>query len=159
MAIAAGQYKAKGIKGSAQLGETENGYLQIAIDLDVKGADGASLGSMTTFLFFTDKAAVYSWERLGLLGWKGKGPDDVNAAMDGIDTNEVDVRVTAAEQYKAADGAMKMGSSKIEIITGGGSVKLAKPLDEGTFKARLRALGGAPSSSAPSTANDNKPPF
>lgn len=157
--IAAGNYKGKGVKGSIQIGETENGNLQIALDLDVKGSDGASLGTMTTFMFFTEKSATYSWERLTALGWKGTGPDDITDQMDGIDTNEVDVRVTQAESYKAPDGTMKMGTAKIEIVTGSGKVTLAKPLDANTFKARLKALGTAPvaGTAAPKTGGGGAP--
>jgi hypothetical protein len=155
-----GQYKARGIKGSAQQGETETGTLQIAIDLDIKDTNGQSLGAMTTFLFFSAAAAPYSYERLRALGWKGQGPDDIDN-MDGIDANDVDVRVTQPEQYKAADGAIKMGVSKLEILTGGGKVTLSKKLDPATFKARLRALGGGSGGPPPASAGGagTPPPF
>jgi hypothetical protein len=160
MGISPGTYKAKGIKGSAQLGESEKGTLQVAVDLDVKGADGSSLGQMTTFMYFSTDAAPYSYERLRALGWKGEGPDDIGK-LDDIDTNEVDVRVTAPVPYKATDGSMKEGASKIEILTGGGKVVLNKPLDAGTFAARLKALGVGGPSAAPSGggAKETKPPF
>jgi hypothetical protein len=158
--IAPGNYKAKAIKSTVQLGESDKGSLQLAVDMDVKavvqGPDGKwvstgdSIGTMTTFMYFTDGAAVYSWERLGLLGWKGKGPDDIGN-FDGIDANEVDVRVTAPESYKANDGSTKMGVSKLEIVTGSSHVTLNKPLDPNTFKARLKALGTAPPAAAGGT--------
>ena len=159
-----GQYKGRAIKSTVQLGETESGTLQIAVNIDVKDAQGASIGSMTTFMFFSEKASVYSWERLGLLGWKGKGPDDILAdeTLPGIDANEVNVRVTKAETYKDASGVEKMGTSKLEIVTGGGNVKISKPLDKNTFVARLRALSGAPGNSggAPATGGGGpNPPF
>lgn len=157
MVINPGNYKGKAIKGTVQLGETDKGSLQIAIDMDVKAivqnaegkwvSTGESIGTMTTFLYFTEGAAVYSWERLGLLGWKGKGPDDIDN-FDGIDTNEVDIRITAPESYKANDGTTKMGTSKLEIVTGSSHVTLNKPLDKNTFKARLKALGTAPTAGA-----------
>ena len=153
-----GTYKGKAVKGSVQVGETDKGTLQVAIDINVL-ENGQSLGEMTTFLYFSDGAAPYSYERLRALGWDGKGPEDIDK-MDKIDTNEVDVRVTQAETYKAADGTTKQGSSKLEILTGGGKVVLAKPLDMGTFKARLKAIGGSSSGSGGTTQTpDNKPPF
>ena len=161
MTISPGQYKARGVKGSAQLGETEKGNLQIAVDLDIKDAQGQSLGQMTTFLYFTDGAQAYSYERLRALGWQGKGADDIDK-LDGIDANEVEIRVTQPESYKAPDGTMKMGNSKCEILTGAGKVTLAKPLDADTFKARLRALGGpagGSSAPAPTGGGGPKPPF
>lgn len=138
--IPSGNYKAKAVKGSAQLGETDKGTLQIAVDLDVKGPDGASLGSMTTLMYFSTDAASYSYERLGLLGWTGKGPNDLNN-LDTIYANEVDVIIKAPESYKANDGTMKTGAAKIEILTGSGRITLNKPLDKNTFIARLKAIG------------------
>ena len=158
MIIASGNYKAKAVKDSIQTGETEKGVLQIAINLDVKDAEGKSIGEMTTFLYFSPESASYSYERLGLLGWKGKGPDDIDN-LDGIDANEVDVIVKAPEQYKANDGTMKTGTAKIEILTGGGKVTLNKPLDKNTFKARLKAVGGPATGGAPPAAAGTKPPF
>jgi len=140
--IKPGQYRAKAIKNSVQLGETDSGNLQVAVDMDLRGPQGASIGQMTTFLYFSPGAAPYSYERLRAIGWKGQGPEDIDN-LDGIGEPEVDVRVTVPEQYKATDGTMKMGSSKLEILTGPGKVVLAKPLDSATFKARLKALGGA----------------
>jgi hypothetical protein len=152
-----GQYKAKGIKGTVQLGETEKGTLQVAIDMDVK-CDPP--GQMTTFLYFSPEAAPYSYERLRALGWTGKGPDDIDANMS-IDTTEVDVRVTQAESYKAPDGTMKMGVSKLEILTGAGKVTISKPLDKATFAARLKAIGGSTGGAAPAASGGGgtAPPF
>lgn len=157
--ISPGQYKGKAIKASVQHGETETGNLQIAIDLDLKDTSGQSVGQMTTFLFLTPGAAPYSYERLRALGWKGQGPEDIDN-MDGIDTNEVDARVTQPEQYTAADGQKKMGSSKLEILTGAGKVTLNKKLDTATFKARLRALGtGGGGGPVPAAGGGTAPPF
>ncbi len=158
-----GQYKARGVKGGMQLGETEKGTLQVAIDLDVKDPQDnrKSLGLMTTFLYFSPEAAPYSYERLRQLGWKGKGPDDIDNP-DGIELNEVEIRVTQPEQYKAADGAIKMGVSKVEILTGAGQVKLSKPLDSATFKSRLKAVGGGSGGSSapvPTGGGGSPPPF
>jgi hypothetical protein len=151
--VSPGQYKAKGVKGSVQLGETERGTLQIGIDLNIKDTQE----QMTTFLYFSPEAAPYSYERLRALGWKGKGPEDIDTNMD-IDVNEVDVRVTQPESYKAPDGTMKMGVSKLEILTGAGKVTLNKPLDKSTFLARLKAIGGSTGSAAPTASGGGTPP-
>jgi hypothetical protein len=160
--ISPGMYKARAVKGSVQFGETERGNLQVAIDLDIKSPQSAeSLGTMTTFLYFTDGAQVYSYDRLRALGWQGKGPDDIDK-MDTIDANEVDVRVTQPESYKAPDGTMKMGVSKVEIQAGAGKVTLAKTVEAATFKARLRALGGSAAGSTapvPAGGSGEPPPF
>lgn len=161
--ITHGNYKAKAIKASVQLGESTTGSLQIFIDLDLKDASGVSLGQMTTMLYFTEGAAVYSWERLRALGWKGQGPDDIDSLTapdgNGLYDNEVDARVTQPDQYKATDGTIKTGTSKVEIVTGGaGKVTMAKSVDAATFKARLKALAGGGGSTAPVSGGGGSPP-
>ena len=157
--ITAGNYEGKAIRGKVQLGETNNGGLQIAIDMELFDAKNESIGQMTTFMYFTEASAVYSYERLRLLGWKGAGPEDIDKLNDIFDT-KVPVRVTAPEPYKdPKDGSTKMGVSKLEIMAGAGTVTLAKPLDAGTFKARLKALGGGGSSGGPAANGGNAPPF
>jgi len=158
--ISAGNYEGKAIKVSVQVGETNNsGNLQMAINMELFDSQNNSVGEMTTFLYFTDEAQIYAYERLRLLGWKGTGPDDIDK-LDDIYTNKVPCRVTAPEAYTAPDGSKKMGQSKLEIITGG-TVTLSKPVDMSTFKQRLKALGG----SAPATGGNSgtgagpKPPF
>jgi hypothetical protein len=156
--ISAGQYEAKAIKGKAQLGETDNGTLQIALDMELFDAQNKSIGQMTTFLYFSEGAAVYSYERLRLLGWKGQGPDDIDK-LDDIFEKKVPVRVTAPEQYKAPDGTIKSGNSKLEILAGAGTVKLSKPLDASTFKSRLKAIGGSGGGAPASGGGGAPPPF
>lgn len=159
--ITAGSYKGKAVRGKTQLGETDAGTLQIAIDMALKNGSGESVGTMTTFLFFTDKSAVYSFERLRALGWKGTGPEDIDKLDDIYDT-EVPCIVEAPTSYKdPKTGEAKMGVSKLTIDTGAGTVTLNKPLDAGTFKARLRAIGGSSSGggTAPSTGGAKPPPF
>ena len=158
--INAGNYEGKAIKGKVQLGETPNGTLQIAVDMDLFEKDkNEAIGQMTTFLYFSDSAAVYSYERLRLLGWKGKGPEDIDK-LDDIFDMKVPVRVTAPESYKDKDGSMKTGTSKLEIMAGAGTVILNKPLDANTFKARLKAIGGSGGGAAPAGGGGaNPPPF
>lgn len=159
--ISPGTYKGRAIKNTYQLGESEKGTLEVAVDVDVKDTQNKSIGAMTTHLFLSAEAAPYSYERLRALGWKGKGPDDIDNP-DGIDTNDVDVRVTVPLPYTDASGIQKMGFSKLEILTGTGQVKLSKPLDAATFKSRLKAIGGGSSgSSAPASTGGggSAPPF
>jgi hypothetical protein len=157
--IEAGQCEGQAIKGKVQLGETPNGTLQIAIDMELF-RDQKSIGSMTTFLYFTDASALYSYERLRLLGWKGAGPEDIDK-LDDIFTNKVPCQVTAPVPYKdPKDGSQKMGASKLEIVAGSGTVTLSKPLDAGSFKARLRAIGGSGGGPAPAAGGGGPtPPF
>lgn len=157
MTIAPRDYEGRAIKGGVQIGETESGTLQIAIDMDVLDQD-KSVGQMTTFLYFSEGAAVYSYERLRALGWKGQGPEDIDK-LDDIYTNKVPVRVTVPEQYKDKSGVTKTGNSKLEILTGAGTVKLSKPLDMNTFKARLRAIGGGGSAAPAASGGGTAPPF
>jgi len=153
--ITAGNYKGKATK--AQLGETDAGTLQIAVDMALKLND-EPVGTMTTFLFFTDKSAVYSFERLRALGWKGNGPNDIDEKLEGIYDNEVSCTVEPPTAYTDKDGKSKMGTAKLTIDTGAGTVTLNKPLDAGTFRARLNALGGGGSSAPAAAAGGAKPP-
>ena len=156
--IEAGQCEGQAIKGKVQLGETPNGTLQIAIDMELF-RDQKSIGSMTTFLYFTDASALYSYERLRLLGWKGTGPEDIDK-LDDIFTNKVPCQVTAPLPYKdPKDGSQKMGASKLEIVAGSGTVVLNKQLDANTFKARLRAIGGSSPTPAAGKGGGPTPPF
>lgn len=164
MTITSGQYQGKAVKGSVQYGETPNGTLQIAINMELFDDKDQSIGTMTTFLYFSDAAAVYSYERLRALGWKGEGPDQIDR-LDDIFDEKVPVRVTAPEPYKTADGTEKMGSPKLEILTGGGTVTINNPVEKNTFKARLKSLGGTAGGSSASTSSTSgngggpAPPF
>lgn len=156
-----GQYEGRAIKGSVQFGETnKGGHLQIAINMDLfEGTSQQSCGQMTTFLIFSEASAVYSYERLRALGWKGNGPDDIDK-LDDIYTARVPVRVDTPPPYKDTDGTLKPSAQKLEIIAGG-TVVLGKPLAPDSFKARLKALGGSSSSGSgsSSSAGGSAPPF
>jgi hypothetical protein len=153
MITAGSGYKGRAIKGKTQLGETDSGgTLQIAIDMDLKNGNGEPVGQMTTFLFFTEKSATYSFERLRALGWKGTGPDDIRN-LDDIYTNEVPCTVEAPQPYKDSAGVQKMGVAKLTIDTGAGTVVLSKPLTADTFAARLKAVMGGGGSSSSTSGN------
>lgn len=156
--ITAGNYEGQAVKGKVQFGEAAGGGLQLAIDMELFDAQSKSLGEMTTFLYFTEGAAPYSYDRLRLLGWKGKGADDIDK-LDDIFTNRVPCRVTAPEPYMDAAGIKKMGTAKLEIMAGAGTVTISKPLDVNTFKARLRALGGGGGSGQAPAGGGTAPPF
>lgn len=136
--IPAGDYRGKAIKGTEQYGQTSKGNDQIVIELDLLDIGEKA----STFLVFTDAAAPYSIDRLRALGWKG---DDLSN-LDGIDANEVGVQV----KYEMFEGQEKM---KVQILTGGGSVKLKDQLDDKgkkAFAAKYKDL--AKSVAAPKTA-------
>jgi hypothetical protein len=158
-------YKARAIKETYTLGETHNNNLEVSVILDIKSpVEGGASEQMTTFLYFNGGAAKISFDRLHALGWKGQGVDDIDNP-DGIGDNEVDVKVTGPQNYTASDGTTKMGSAKVEIMTGGGRGTNAKPIDASTFKARLKALlgGGGPApsggASPTQTGKGSPPPF
>lgn len=157
--ITAGDYEGAAVKGGVQFGESEKGTLQIGITMDLfKGEE--NVGQMTTILYFSDGAAVYSYERLRLMGWEGEDSQDIDK-LDAIFGTRVPVRVTAPEEYVAADGTKKLGQSKLEILTGGGTLQFNKPLTPDIFKARLAAIGGSSGGggNAPSNGGGSKPPF
>lgn len=142
MSIEAGRYKGRGIAGSEQYGTTQNGTDQIVVDLQLESGL-----TVSTFLYFSDKAAKYSIQRLRALGWSGTDLAD----LTGIDSNDVDVDIS----YEEYQGELKM---KVNIVTGG-TVTLDRPLDDKgkkAFAARFRAHAAAvpaaktPNGTAPS---------
>lgn len=158
MIPASDSYEGRAIKGKIQFGETEAGTLQIAIDMELRDQQKTAIGVMTTILYFTDKSSVFAFERLHLLGWKGKTSEEIESVLtDDLYSNWVPCRVTQPEQYKdPKDGAIKMGNSKLEIIAGQGTIQLSKPLDPASFKARLKAVEGG---SGGSSGGGQPPPF
>ena len=130
--IAAGFYTGRAVAGSEQYGTTDNGTDQIALDIAIPSLNQ----TLTTFLFFSDAAAPYAWEKLRACGLKG---DDLSKLV-GIDENEVTVQIKY-EEYK---GKQQM---KVDISANGGRVKLASTMDEKqkrAFAARMKAFAGAP---------------
>jgi len=145
----AGRFKGRGLKGSAQYGESEGGNLQIAVDLNVP-----ELGrTVTCFLSFTQAAYPYSVDRLRAMGWQGHDIMD----LDGIDANEVDLDIFE-DVYQGKK------NWKVEIVSGPGKVAMKKAVDKSEFARRLAAITGgasaAPATSGPGgKADPNKPPF
>jgi hypothetical protein len=131
-----GIFKARAVKDLVQFGETdnENAYPQLAVVMRMT-AEGETQES-TTFLIFSPDAAPYAFERLKSLGWSPKVENDISD-LTGIDKNEVDVRCWL-DDYKGKP------QPKCEILSGGGRVKLARPVDPKTFAARVAAITGKP---------------
>ncbi len=126
MSIAEGTYRGRAVAGSEQYGTTSNGNDQIVLNLEL-----IDLGeTVSTFLFFSEKAAPHSMKRLRLLGWQGNDLAD----LSGIDANEVDVRVF----YEEYQGEQKM---KVEIVSGC-TVSIQQVDDNGkkAFAAKYKAL-------------------
>jgi hypothetical protein len=160
MAIAAGDnYEGRAIQGSLQYGETGTGSLQIALNMELREQNKNVVGQMTTFLYFTEDAMVYAFERLRALGWKGKGVEEIDNLGD-IYSTWVKCRVKAPEQFRDKDGMTKMGQPKLEIDIGTGTVTLSKPVTPENFKARLKALsGGGGGGGAAPNGGQTPPPF
>ena len=155
--IPSGQYEGEPVKGSAQIGETNNGHLQFGIDMQLFDSSNQSLGVMTTLLVFTDKSQVFQYEKLRALGWTGTTPQELIKQFDQL-VNRVPCRVTEPEKYQDPTGTWKMGTSKLEILTGTGQVKMSKPLTAETFAARLAALGGTGAAGGSAPAGGGTPP-
>lgn len=143
-----GRFKGRGVKGSEQFNMLEGKAPCIALDLKLVGKSGDEF--MTTFLYFSEAAAPYSYERLRALGWKGQGPQDLSD-LSGIDTNEVDVDVTA----ETFEGKTRL---KANIMTGGSRVVLADKVDAKVFAAKVAAMLGN-SGAAAAVPSGAKPPF
>src|SRR3712207_4204178 len=90
--IPPGQYKARGIPGSAQFGTSSTGKDQVSINLVL-----SDLGRMgTTILSFSDDAAPYSLDRLRLLGVPD-GELSEQSIQEHCGKNEVPVLVSYQE--------------------------------------------------------------
>jgi hypothetical protein len=145
--IAAGRYKGKAVKGSEQYNMLEGKAPCVAIDLKIASAAGDVF--MTTFLYFSEAAAPYSYERLRALGWKGTGPADL-ADLSTLD-QEVDIEVTK-EVYEGKE------RTKANILTGASRVTLTDKVDPKIFAAKVAAMLGNSGAAAPAQSGV-KPPF
>lgn len=135
--IPAGVFRATAIPESLQEGTTEKGTEQIALQLFLE-----DLGeTVTTFLYFSEKAAKYSIPKLKAAGWDG------SPGYAGLGSKECEVEVS----YETYEGKERM---KVDIKDGGGGITLDRPL-QGTqkdaFRAKLAAMAkaSAPSGAAP----------
>jgi hypothetical protein len=139
--IPAGRYKGRGVVGSEQYSDEEGKTPTLAVDLHLASINK----TVTTFLYFSDKAMPYSKERLEALGvtsMEEVADPTVETGSrlkcHGIDKNEVDVEVT----YEFYEGKERM---RVQILTGGGRVVLkpaTKQANRG-FMARLNDQLGA----------------
>jgi hypothetical protein len=135
----AGIYKGKGVlpdggkDTTPKFGDANTGTLQLYVDLELRGKDGSFAGRATTFLTFTDKAAVFSIERLRALGWQGTKVEDLKS-LAGIDKNEVEVEV----RNEVYNGKTQM---KVEIVTGRVAAP-DKPVATDIALARIAAMLG-----------------
>lgn len=132
--VKAGVYKGRAVKGSEQYGKTSGGTDQIVLDLAIK-----ELGrNLQTFLYFSEKSAPYSIERLRKCGWK---TDDI-LDLTGIDENEIDVEVLY-EMYQPPDGSPARTVMKVNIIAVGRvQIDQFSDADKRAFRARVSAMMG-----------------
>jgi hypothetical protein len=149
MARLEGNYRARGVAGSEQFGTTKNGADQVVIDLELLDVGQ----TVSTFLYFSEKAAPHSIKRLRALGWTGTDLSD----LAGIDAQEVEVRVYW-ETFNEKE------SMKVEIVTGGTVVlsDQARHDERGKkqFAARFANLvKSIPSAEAPKAAANGRVPF
>lgn len=124
--IEAKRYKAHAVPGSMQFGQSSKGNDQIAIDLLLSSGQ-----TVTAFLSFSEAARPYSEDRLVALGWAGVG----NALDEAELTREVEVDIS----YRDYQGKQQMA---VDIVTGGGRVKMKTTLDDAQKKAFLQRLTG-----------------
>lgn len=124
----AGYYRGRGVAGSEQHGYANSGGEQISVDLEVQISD-QEVVRLTTILAFAGKAGAYSIERLKALGWDGSNE------LRGIDRNEVDVEIKYEIPPGKTDEVMR-----VEIKTGDGRFKFAKPMGDAEKRGFMAAL-------------------
>jgi hypothetical protein len=141
-----GTFRARAVQGSAQSGDTTNGYPQIALTMRMVIEGGTQ--DAVTFLIFSPDAAPYAWERLRALGFKGS---EILKEPEGIYETEVDVNVKS-EVYEGKT------QYKCDIVAGGGTVKLSKPTSWSEFGAKVKAITGSQGTMV-GAGGGTRPPF
>lgn len=112
--LAAGYYKGRAVKDSAQYGYAKEGGEQISIELQLDVGQ-----TVTTILSFSGGAIPYSIERLKALGWDGSNE------LNGIERNEVDVQIKYELKPGTNDEQMRA-----EIKTTGGRFSFKTPMND-----------------------------
>jgi hypothetical protein len=130
MSIPEGIYRARAIK--AELDKSDKGDDVVVVMLEIQIGEGTM--NAITRLYFSEKAAPYSLERLRALGWPG------GTTFEKL-PNVVDVTVKH-EMYEGKP------QTKVDILTGGGGIKPKNPpspAEEREFFQRInKAMGAAP---------------
>ncbi len=126
MTIPAARYDADYIPGSLQFGLSKAGNEQISVDLKLENGM-----VVTAFLSFSEAAKPYSEERLRALGWGGAG--------SALDDTTLTQRVKVDISYRLWEGKEQMD---VNIVTGGGRVKMKSEMDAAQKSAFLRRLCG-----------------
>ena len=149
--IKLGRGKGRCIEAQPNVNEnTKN--LELILQMEILDPNDLStvLGTMSSFLYFSTKAADWSFQRLQALGWKGKGVDDL-ADLSGL-TEIVDIDISE----DSFEGRVQR---RCQIVTGGGRVQASNPIDPKDFAARAKALLGSTAPTTNSGPQAVKPPF
>lgn len=132
-----GTYICHGVEGSAVADVTKNGVDRVTVKLRLDNGDGESPDvEVSAYLYFTEKSASFSFDRMKALGWNGV----MDGKWEGIGSKEAECIV----DYETYNGAEQM---RVEIKTGKSRVEQLPPADQAAFVARLNklaALAGLP---------------
>lgn len=124
-----------------------NNQPQIALDFDLRDAQGRDVGSITIAMSLAKKALPYTIERLRACGWMGRNILD----LSGVDELAPQVDVFIQKDLKGRD------QLRAEIMTGGGALtfKLKTPIDLARLDAFAayvtRGIEAMPAPKAPTT--------
>jgi len=119
MSIQPGNYKGRGVAGTEQWTRSANKHLQLVLDLEVwdPESDASETYRTQTVFTFSDKNAVYEFERLKALGWTGG--DFPIRHLPGIDTNEVEIEA----RLEVFNGKQRM---RMQVRTGRKGLVISK---------------------------------
>lgn len=129
--VAEGTYRALGVPGSAQLGETENGNPQLAASFKIM--DESHAGECVPWYgYFTEKTEKRTLESLRLAGWSN---DDIGN-IEGFGDAEVDIVV----EHNEWNG--KVSARVAWVNRPGSGVALKNPMNETARKAFAAKMKG-----------------
>lgn len=127
--LKAGTYNAKGVR--AQLGLTQNGKEQVAVELAIIDEGDCFGQRITWYGYFTERTTERTLDSLRHLGWAG---DDL-FNLDGVDQNEVSI-VVEEEEY---DGKTRL---KVQWVNAKGGLALQRPMDDAQAQAFAHRMRG-----------------
>ena len=108
----------------------QNSTAGVAVECEILASDGASLGKMRTYLYFTPNSAELGAKRLRALGLVG---NDVSTGFPGLGSVIADCEIKT-ETYEGKS------RQKLEIKTGGGAAFKA-PMDAASRRKFAATLG------------------
>ncbi len=121
------------VSKEVEVGDSPNGKPEMVLQVFVPELSK----TFSNVLYFSQEAAEYSYERLRAAGWSGADLSD----MTGLGSKKVDFEIRY-EEYTPPGETQSKTTMKTQIMTGGGRIKVGKPMDLKSFAAKVAILTG-----------------